>query len=68
MNDAFREFKERLRKLDELLVGQGLANVELAQALSRARRAERRAKRTREPDGLLRALLERAEALARKSA
>ena len=63
MNDEYRQFKERLRRLDEILVGQGLANVELAQALSRAHRAERRAKRSREPDGVLRALLERAEAL-----
>lgn len=66
MNDEYRQFKERLRRLDEILVGQGLANVELAQALSRAHRAERRAKRSREPDGVLRALLERAEALVGK--
>ncbi len=68
MNDEYRELKERLRKLDDILVAQGLADVEFAQALSRAHRAERRAKRSREPDGVLRALLERAEALAGESA
>ncbi len=66
MNDEYRDFKERLRKLDKILLAEGLANVELAQALSRAHRAERRAKRSREPDGVLRALLERAEALVGK--
>ncbi len=68
MNDDYREFKERLRKLDEILAATGLATVEFAQALSRAHRAERRAKRSHEPDGVLRALLQRAEALASKSA
>lgn len=68
MNDTYREFKIRLRKLDELLIEQGLTNVEFAQALSRVRRAERRGDRSREPSNELRALLERAEVLARKSA
>ncbi len=64
MNDQYEELRERLRKLDEILVSRGSANVDFAQALSRAHRAERRAKRSREPDGVLRALLARAEALA----
>jgi len=68
MNDSYREFKARLRKLDEILVAQGLTNTEFAQALSRVRRAERRADRSREPSDELRALLDRAEALARRSA
>jgi len=46
MNDEFREFKARLRKLDELLVSHGLTNVELAHALSRARRVARRGDRS----------------------
>jgi hypothetical protein len=68
VNDVYREFKARLRRLDEILGEQGHANVEFAQALSRARRAERRGDRSREPSDELRALLERAEALARNSA
>jgi hypothetical protein len=68
MNDVYREFKARLRRLDELLVAQGLTDVDFAQALSRVHRAERRGDRSREPTSDLRALLERAEGLARKSA
>jgi hypothetical protein len=68
MNDTYREFKARLRKLDGLLAARGLTNVEFAQALSRVRRAERRGDRSREPSDELRVLLERAEALAVKSA
>ncbi len=68
MNDTYREFKVRLRKLDALLGGGGLSNVELAQAVSRVHRAERRADRSREPTGELQTLLERAELLAGKSA
>ncbi len=68
MNDVYREFKARLRRLDEILVAQGLTNVDLAQALSRVRRAERRADRSREPTSELRTLLERAEGLARNGA
>jgi hypothetical protein len=64
MNDTYREFKLRLRKLDALLGGQGLANVEFAQAVSRVHRAERRGDRSREPTGELQTLLERAELLA----
>ena len=68
MNDSYREFKVRLRKLDEILTEHGLANVEFAQALSRVHRAERRGDRSREPSDELRTLLERAEALVRKGA
>jgi hypothetical protein len=68
MNDSYREFKLRLRKLDAHLTEQGLANVEFAQAVSRVRRAERHGDRSREPTGELQTLLERAEALVRKSA
>ncbi len=68
MNDSYREFKVRLRKLDEILAEHGLANVEFAQALSRVHRAERRGDRSREPSDELRTLLERAEALVRRGA
>jgi hypothetical protein len=67
VNDAYRELKARLRKLDEILPTKGLTNVEFAQALSRVHRAERRGDRSREPSDELRVLLERAEALARGS-
>jgi hypothetical protein len=68
MNESYGESKARLRKLDEVLVEQGLTNVEFAQVLSRVHRAERRADRSRAPSDELRALLERAETLARRSA
>jgi hypothetical protein len=68
MNDGYRDFKVRLRHLDTLLAEHGVANVEFAQALSRVHRAERRADRSREPSDELRVLLERAEAVSRKSA
>jgi hypothetical protein len=69
MNDTYKELKARMRRLEELLAaqGQGAANVELAQALSRLRRAERHGDRSREPDVSLRTLLERAEALVSKA-
>jgi len=67
VNDLYREFKLRLRKLDERLVEQGRTNLDFAQALSRVHRAERHGDRSREPSDDLRALLERAEALARKN-
>jgi len=67
MNDAYRDLKLRLRRLDAILDGRGLANVEFAQAVSRARRAERRGDRSREPSAELLLLLERAEAIALSS-
>ena len=65
MNDTFREFKGRIRKVDELLLDRGLGNMEFAQAVSRLHRVSRRGDRSREPTPELRGLLERAELLAR---
>jgi tRNA C32,U32 (ribose-2'-O)-methylase TrmJ len=65
VNETYRELKERLRRLDEVLVHRGHANMEFAQAVSRLRRAARRGDRSREPSTELRGLLERAETLAR---
>lgn len=67
MNDEYRDFKVRLRKLDAILDDRGVSNVEFAQAVSRLRRAERRGDRSREPSAELRTLLERAEAIALKA-
>lgn len=68
MNDVYREFKARLRRLDEILAARGLTGLEFPQALSLVHRAERRGDRSREPSEEPRVLLERAEALARRSA
>jgi hypothetical protein len=68
MNDNYREFKGRLRKLDELLVQRGLSDADFAQALSRVRRAEKHGDRSRDPSTTMRTLLEAAEGLARKIA
>ena len=65
MNDTFREFKGRIRKVDELLLDHGLGNMEFAQAVSRLHRVSRCGDRSREPTPELRGLLERAESLAR---
>jgi hypothetical protein len=66
MNDDFRELKERMRRLDGLLTSGGLEHVEFAQAVSRLRRAARRADRSRQPSTELQVLLQRAEGLARQ--
>lgn len=66
MNDSFRDLKARVRRLDEVLSAGAAANVEFAQALSRARRALRRGDRSRQPPAELEALVERAETLARR--
>lgn len=66
MNDVFRELKERMRRLNGILVAGGLEHVEFAQAVSRLRRAARRADRSRQPSAELQVLLERAEGLARQ--
>ena len=66
MNQDFREFKERLRRLEAILVQGGLSDTDFAQALSKVRRATRRGDRTREPSPELRSLLEHAEGLARR--
>ncbi len=64
MNDSFRDLKARVRRLDEVLSAGAAANVEFAQALSRAHRALRRGDRSREPTAALETLVQRAEALA----
>jgi hypothetical protein len=64
MNDTFRELKARVRRIDEALATGG--TVELAQALSQARRALRRGDRSREPTTELQTLVQRAEALVRR--
>ncbi len=66
MNDIFKELKGRIRKLEEVLFQQGLGNLDLAQAVSRVRRAVRKGDRSREPTPELRDLLERAENIARR--
>lgn len=69
MNDIFRDLKARIRRLDETLSAGAGGNVELAQALSQARRLLKRGDRSREPSAALEALVQRAEALApRRSA
>ena len=67
MNDTFRDLKARVRRLDEVLSAGAAANVDFAQALSQARRALRRGDRSREPTPNLEALVQRAEALARRA-
>jgi hypothetical protein len=66
MNDDFRDLKERIRRLDAVLMDGGLSDATFAQALSKVRRATRRGDRTRQPTPELRTLLEQAESLARK--
>ncbi len=66
MNDNFKEFKARVRKLDEVLLARGLRSADFAQAVSQAHRAMRRGDRSREPTPQLNALLEHAEGLAHK--
>jgi hypothetical protein len=67
MNDSFKQLKERMRRLDAILVQRG-ANEDLgfAQAVSYLRRAARRGDRTRAPTPELMSLLERAEAFGRR--
>jgi hypothetical protein len=65
MNENYRDLKGRIRKLDELLVSRGMANLPFAQAVSQVRRAEKHGDRTRDPSPELRLLLERAESLGR---
>jgi hypothetical protein len=62
MNEAFRDLKERMRRLDALLQSRGASvDVAFAQALSSLHRAARRGDRSREPTAELLTLLERAE-------
>ena len=65
MNDNFRDFKGRIRKLDALLADRGASHLEFAQAVSRLHRAEKHGDRSRDPSPALRALLDKAETLAR---
>ena len=67
MNDAFRDLKERMRRLDAILQRRGATeDVGFAQAVSSLRRAARRGDRSREPTPELVNLLERAEAFGRR--
>ena len=66
MNEAFRDLKERMRRLDALLESRGASeDVGFAQALSSLHRAAKRGDRKREPNAELVVLLERAEAFGR---
>ncbi len=66
MNQDFRDLKERLRRMEAMLMQGGLSNADFAQALSKVRRAANRGDRTREPTPELRSMLEHAEGLARR--
>jgi len=67
MNEAFRDLKERMRRLDALLQRRGATeDVDFAQAISSLRRAARRGDRSREPTPELVNLLDRAEAYGRR--
>lgn len=65
MNDTFREVKDRVRKLDAVLVQGGNSNVEFAQAVSKVRRLVKKGDRSREPSPEIRASLDKAEAIGR---
>jgi hypothetical protein len=66
MNQAFKDHKERMRRLDGLLAQHGAAgDPRFAQALSLLHRATRRGDRTREPTPEMVNLLMRAESLGR---
>jgi len=67
MNEAFRDLKERMRRLDAILQRRGATeDVDFAQAISSLRRAARRGDRSREPTPELVNLLDRAEAYGRR--
>jgi len=67
MNEAFRDLKERMRRLDAILQRRGATeDVDFAQAISSLRRAARRGGRSREPTPELVNLLDRAEAYGRR--
>ncbi len=67
MNDTFRDLKARVRSLDGVLATGAAANIEFAQAVSRVHRVLRRGDRSREPTAELETLVQRAEALMRKT-
>jgi len=67
MNEAFRDLKERMRRLDAILQRRGATeDVDFAQAISSLRRAARRGDRSREPTPELVNLLDRSEAYGRR--
>jgi hypothetical protein len=67
MNDAFRDLKERMRRLGAILERRGATeDVGFAQAVSSLRRAARRGDRSREPTREIMDLLQRAEAFGRR--
>lgn len=66
MNDAFREVKGRMRKLDAALENGGVSNPAFAQAVSAAKRLMKKGDRSREPTPEIQALIEKAEALGRE--
>jgi len=67
MNEAFKDLKERMRRLNAILQSRGATeDVGFAQAVSSLRRAARRGDRSREPTPELVNLLERAEAFGRR--
>jgi len=67
MNVAFRDLKERMRRLGAILERRGATeDVGFAQAVSSLRRAARRGDRSREPTQELMNLLERAEGFGRR--
>jgi hypothetical protein len=66
MNDAFREVKDRMRKLDAALENGGVSNPAFAQAVSAARRLLKKGDRSRAPTPEIQALVEKAEALGRE--
>jgi hypothetical protein len=65
MNDNFKELKDRVRRLDELLMTRGTGNLPFAQAVSAVKRAVKHGDRTRDPSPELRGLLDKAENLGR---
>ncbi len=65
MNENYKELKDRIRRLDELLAARGTGDLAFAQAVSAVRRAEKHGDRSRDPSPELRALLDKAESLGR---
>jgi hypothetical protein len=65
VNDNYKELKDRIRRLDQLLAVRGTGDLAFAQAVSAVRRAEKHGDRSRDPSPALRALLDKAESLGR---
>jgi len=64
VNDNFKELKQRIRRLDELRIARGMHDLAFVRALDTVRRAAKHEDTGRDPSRALRALLEKAEALA----